>query len=104
MAEDKKDENEDGEGNEDDKDKKKFIGPFCFPLEDVLKQSDKMEFTLKEKDTLVRFYTMSPAMNDNWLLTMARFFNSSEDGDGFFVTFTPGENAPYFELQLQESN
>ena len=114
------------EKEDEDKKKKKFIGPFYFPLEDVLKQSElgskfdfsgengtttfaeksvvKMEFALKEKDTLVRFYKMAPSMNDNWLLTVIRFFNSSEEGDGFFVTFTPGEESPYFELQFRESN
>lgn len=84
-----------------------FIGPFYFPLSDVLSQSDlqsnKMEFTLPDKNTLVRFHTMAPAMNNNWLLIVARFFNSSNaDEDGFFVHFTPGEDAPYFELQFRE--
>ena len=80
-----------------------FVGPFYFPLLDVLQQSDKMEFTLKEKDTLVRFYNMAPARNNNWLLTFARFFNSSlPDKDGLSVSFTPGEEAPYFEIQFQK--
>ena len=96
---------------ENRKKKEEFIGPFYFPLEDVLRQSDKedilqqpdkikMEFALEEKDTLVRFHKMAPSMNDNWLLTVARFFNSPDE-DGFFVYFTPGEESPYFELQFR---
>ena len=100
----------------------RLIGPFYFPLAGVLSHPDKMEFALKEKDTLVRFYNMTPAVNSNWLLIVARFFNSSNNTgsyplvsdrnpsskslkkesneDGFFVTFTPGEESPYFELQF----
>lgn len=100
----------------------RLIGPFYFPLAEVLNHPDKMEFSLKKKDTLVRFYHMTPAMNSNWLLIVARFFNSSKNTnsytftsdrspagkilkkevneDGFLVTFTPGEKSPYFELQF----
>lgn len=90
-----------------------FIGPFYFPLSDVLIETNKdflqqpqqkMEFALTEKDTRVRFFNMAPAMNDNWLLVIARFFNSSDpDEDGFTVTFKSGEDAPYFELHFQQS-
>lgn len=79
-----------------------FIGPFYFPLEAVLGQSEKMKFALEEKNTLVQFYNMVPAMNDNWLLTVARFFNSNDEGE-YFVTFIPGEESPFFELHFRES-
>ena len=79
-----------------------FIGPFYFPLEAVLEQSEKMKFALEKKNTLVQFYNMMPAMNDNWLLTVARFFNSPDE-EGFFVTFIPGEESPFFELHFKES-
>ena len=78
-----------------------FIGPFYFPLQAVLQAANEMEFTSAEKDILVQFYNMAPAMNDNWLLTVARFFNSSEDDNSYFVTFVPGEESPYFELQFK---
>ena len=81
-----------------------FIGPFYFPLEAVLEQSKEMKFVLEKKNTLVQFYNMVPAMNDDWLLIMARFFNPADtDDEGFLVTFIPGEESPYFELYFKES-
>ena len=77
-----------------------FIGPFYFPLQAVLQAADEMEFTSAEKDILVQFYNMAPAMNNNWLLIVARFFNSPEDDNSFWVTFVSGEESPYFELQF----
>ena len=97
-----------------------FIGPFHFPAGKILSAPHQTVFDLKKEGlpdskksglikerSLVRFYNMTPAMNNHWLLVRARFFNFSNEADeedrgeedGFFVSFKTG--GPSFELSFQ---
>ena len=97
-------------------DSEERIGPFYFPAGKILNAPYQTGFDLKgerlpasekigpiEERSLIRFYNMTPAMNNNWLLVRARFFNfsneESEEEDGFFVSFKAG--GPSFELSFQ---
>lgn len=75
-----------------------WIGPFQLPQEDILSQSEKNNFQLKEKDTFIRFYNASIELTPSWLLSSVRFFNE-EDNQEFLVQLKPNQS-PYFELEL----